>query len=330
MNTLTNFVAGIVKSGHVRLAEVAAEIPNAGKEESKIMQLRRRSANIGITADVYYLPFLRSVLAGIFNAGGPFVLIIDGSVSGRGCIALMISVLYKRRALPLIWITRKGKKGHFPETAHIELIKAVHKIIPAGREVICLGDGEFDGIDWLDTIARFGWTYVCRTAKDSVCYEEERFKIQDICPPRGGRTGISGVGFTDRKYGPVTAIAWHGHKYKEPIYLVSNFTLPGEACFWYKKRFIIETMFSDFKSRGFQLHKSGLSDPERVSRLLTAVSLAYIWLVYLGEFALESGWSKCIHRTERCDLSVFQLGKRLLKRFLRERLKIPEIYFNVR
>jgi hypothetical protein len=40
----------------------------------------------------------------------------------------------------------------------------------------------------------------------------------------------------------------------------------------YRKRFNIETLFSDLKSRGFNAHKSGLRDPERVSRLLIAVA----------------------------------------------------------
>lgn len=104
---------------------------------------------------------------------------------------------------------------------------------------------------------------------------------------------------------------------------MSNFTLPEEACQWYRKRFRIETLFSDFKGRDFQLQKSGLTDPTRVSRLLIAVSLAYVWCVYLGVYALKTGWHKIIHRTDRCDLSLFELGKRLLKRFLTNGIPLP-------
>jgi hypothetical protein len=110
-------------------------------------------------------------------------------------------------------------------------------------------------------------------------------------------------------------VAWWGREYQEPIYLVSNLTLPEEACQLYRKRFHIETLFSDFKGRGFQLQKSGLIDPMRVSRLLIAVSLAYVWVISFGVYALKMGWDKIIHRTDRCDLSLFELGKRLLKRF---------------
>lgn len=288
------------------------------------MQLRRLLANSTLEWSVYYLPFILGVLESVAVAGQPLVLAVDGSTTGRGCVTLMAGVVYRGRALPLVWLTHKGKKGHFPQALHVELIKAVQAIVPAGREVVVLGDGEFDGTGWLAAIESRGWRYVCRTAKDSVFYEgEDDFKIQDICPGRGGCTGIPGVRFTAGRYGPVTAVAWWGKGYLEPIYLVSNFTLPQEARLYYRKRFRIETMFSDFKGRGFQLQKSGLRAPERVSRLLIAVSLAYLWHVFLGVYAIQTGWDKIVHRTDRCDLSLFELGKRLLKRFLANGIPLP-------
>lgn len=80
---------------------------------------------------------------------------------------------------------------------------------------------------------------------------------------------------------------------------------------------------SDQKSRGFQLHKSHLSDPQRLLRLMIAACLAYLWVVYLGTLAHTEGWVAIIHRTERCDLSLFQLGLRLLEHFLNEAIPIP-------
>ncbi len=121
----------------------------------------------------------------------------------------------------------------------------------------------------------------------------------------------------------MNVIAWWEAKYKEPIYLVTNFKLLDEACYWYRKRMLIETFFSDQKSRGFHLHLSHLSHPSRLQRLLIAACLAYIWIVYLGAHALREDWCQVIHRTDRCDLSLFQLGLRLLDHFLNEELLIP-------
>jgi hypothetical protein len=117
-------------------------------------------------------------------------------------------------------------------------------------------------------------------------------------------------------------VAWWHRDYQEPIYLVSNMDLAEEACYWYARRFRIETFFSDQKSREFHPHKSHISDPERMSRLLIAACLA-ICIIYLGGIAQKEKWVAIIHRSDRCDLSLFQLGLDLLAHFLNESLPIP-------
>lgn len=80
----------------------------------------------------------------------------------------------------------------------------------------------------------------------------------------------------------------------------------------------IETFFSDQKRRGFQLHLSHLSDPTRLSRLLIAACLAYLWIIYLGTLAAQPHWQRLLHRADRCDLSLFPLGLRLLDWWLED------------
>lgn len=46
--------------------------------------------------------------------------------------------------------------------------------------------------------------------------------------------------------------------------------------------------------------------------LLIAACLAYLWLIYLGTLASQPHWRRLIHRSDRCNLSLFQLGLRLL------------------
>jgi len=54
---------------------------------------------------------------------------------------------------------------------------------------------------------------------------------------------------------------------------------PGAAAFVICDH-TIEIFCSDQKSRGFHIHKSHISDPQRLSRLLIAACLAYIWIIY--------------------------------------------------
>ncbi len=69
-------------------------------------------------------------------------------------------------------------KSHFPEQMHIELMEAVQTIIPKDTKMVVLGDGEFDGAQWLKLLEKYHWHYSCRTAKTSKCYEDgEAFNL---------------------------------------------------------------------------------------------------------------------------------------------------------
>ena len=52
-------------------------------------------------------------------------------------------------------------------------------------------------------------------------------------------------------------------------------------------------------------------------------NLRYLYM-YLGALAMQKSWHKIIHRTDRCDISLFQLGKRWFRYVLRQGMPLPE------
>ncbi len=323
LNTLAALVSGIVGSKSTNLPAIAGKVPDGTKRESRVKKFSRWINNERIDAEIYFLPYADALLEGL-AAHRTLLLAMDASEVGRKCLALMVSVIYKKRALPVAWIVVKGNRGHLPEEIHVQLVKRVHQIVPEGADIIFVGDGEFDGITLQATINGYGWEYACRTAKNTQLRTDgERFSFHEVEVQPGECIGLPDVTFTLQDYGPVQAIVWWEAEYEEAIYLVTNMELVEEACYWYSKRYRIETFFSDQKSRGFNLHKSHISDPARLTRLMIAACLAYIWIIYLGVIAKRDDWVKIIHRTDRCDLSLFRLGLNLLEHFLNEHLSIP-------
>lgn len=323
LTTLAAMVSGIVLGKSCQLPSIARKAPDGVKPDSRIKRYSRWLQNERIEYEVYYLPFVQELLYRL-AAIRELVLIMDGSEVGQGCITLMISLVYGKRALPITWLVVKGCKGHLSEWVHLQLLGQLHDVLPANAQAIFLGDGEFDGIDLQAALQAMGLRYVCRTAKNSQMYEDDHlFSFSDVLMQPDDLISLPNVWFTREGFGPVTAIAWWEKGYAEPIFLVTNLDLPEEACHWYKKRFRIETFFSDQKSRGFHLHKSHLADIQRLSALMIAACLAYLWIIYLGLTALRDNWVKCIHRVDRCDWSLFRLGLALLDYFLNEELPIP-------
>ena len=324
VTTLAALISGIVGSKSSQLSRIATKIADQAKAESRVKRLSRWLDNEHIKEEIYFLPYAEMLLHCL--ALETLVLVMDGSGVGRGCSALMLHVIYKGRALPLAWVVRQCPKGHAPEALHIELVELVRTLIPEGTKVVFLGDGEFDGTDLQKTMNESGWFYACRTAKSTIAtWEGLKFNLDllgsSIKP--GMLIELKEVQFTRHAYGPVMVLCCWAKGEVEPLYLVSNMSVAEEAIRYYQKRFRIETFFSDQKSRGFHMHKSHMSDPERLSRLLIAACLAYIWIVYMGVVCLKEGRMEMIHRRHRCDLRLFQLGLRLLDYFLNEGLPIP-------
>ena len=322
LSTLAWLMSGIVGSQRTNYRAIAKKAPDGNKVESRIKRFSRWVNNERIDLETYFAPYAIALLLSL--AQRPLALVMDGSSVGKDCQALVISVVYGRRALPLGWLVVEGGKGHLSEDSHLALLEQVAELVPPEATVVFLGDGEFDGVRLQTKVAQLDWHYVCRTAKDIILTEaEEEFTAQELGLRPGQLIARPDVAFTRDHYGPVQVVAWWAKGAAQPIFLVTNMELAQEACWWYKKRFRIETFFSDQKSRGFHLHQSHLADPDRLATLMIAACLAYIWIVYLGRYARLTGWDKVIHRTDRCDLSLFQLGLDLLEHFLNEALPIP-------
>ena len=287
MNTLAAMITGIIIGKETQLPLIALNMPEEIKVPSTEKRFKRLLINEKITEQTYFLPFIQSVL---INLGlEEMILAIDGSLVGRGCICLMISLIYKGRALPLVFTVVRGNKGHLPEDTHVELVNKLRPLIPEStQQVIFLGDGEFDGIRLQKTLSSFGWKYVSRTSANITIYaDDEPFQIEMLAAmlPKGHCQGLRNCQITHKEYGPVTVVAWWGDDQKEPLFLVTNFLSVSKACDYYAMRFTIETFFSDQKSRGFNIDKSHLSCPQRLRRLLYASCLAYLWIIffwYLG------------------------------------------------
>ena len=118
LTTLAALISGIVGSKSTQLPSVATKIPDGAKPESRVKRLTRWLDNERVLEEVYFLPYVDLLLAQL--ALETLVVVMDGSVVGRGCLALMLHVVYKGRALPLAWRVRQSPTGHGPRpsTSH--------------------------------------------------------------------------------------------------------------------------------------------------------------------------------------------------------------------
>ena len=235
LNTLVALICGLTGGQRAQLSTIADHAPNHGADqESVITRFRRWLKHDATTVDGWFLPVAKALLARL--ASQPLVLVMDGSVVGRGCVALMLSVVYHGRALPLAWMVVQGQKGHFPQASHCALLAQIQPLIPATAEVTFLGDGEFDGTELQALRRQDNWQYVCRTAPTILMtvYGQQR-PIGNLAPTRGELLAVRPAWITAQAYGPVSVLAIWEATYDAPLYLVTNMLDLDGALALYRK-----------------------------------------------------------------------------------------------
>jgi hypothetical protein len=114
----------------------------------------------------------------------------------------------------------------------------------------------------------------------------------------------------------------------EFVFLVSNVKLvdPFET---YKKRWNIELMFGKFKTLGFNLESTHITNPERLSAIMLLIGIAYTACCIIGEFfnshikPIKTKFlisNDGITKEQRLQYSKFKVGFDLLKNFINNQL----------
>lgn len=322
--TLAMLVTGILRARNGQLLKIASKVRYPGKTSSLVDRFRRLVRNENIIVEATYNPVAQLFLCCLSQER--LVLAIDSTQMGGNCLCLLISVRYKSRALPLVWVVFKGRKGHSAQALQLELLETAKRYLPAGCAVVLLGDGEFDGsqvVEWLE--AQPTWDYVCRTDETTlVWYEGAWHPLKQIPLAPGQETLLPQVLFTQsHQVGPVNILAVWQPTEQRHWFFVTSFAGHKTAQKWYRKRFTIETLFSDFKGRGYHLDETRLWIPERLSRLLLAAAIAYVFTVFLGVESIRSGAFHHLVRSDDYYYSLFQLGLFYLDHLLNQSLAIP-------
>lgn len=317
-------LAGIYQSRSVHLSEIAEEIPGRAKSPSQTRRMSRFLANRAIRVRKLYQPIAKRLLAAAAKMG-EIRLIVDATKVGFGHQLLIVSLAYRKRALPIVWTWVRGRVGHSSSFKQLALLAYVYRLLPEGARVLLVGDCEFGAVEVLRHLDRWQWWYVLRQPAShlldlTVHGHWQRFG--DVLDEPGQSKWL-GRGFLTREHAyPVNLLAHWQAGEKEPWLLATNLPSRRETLRAYRRRPWIEEMFGDMKKHGFDLESTHLRHFLRLSRLTLAVALLYVWLVAYGARAIKNGQRHLVDRKDRRDRCIFQIGRRLIKRRLKNSLSI--------
>ena len=321
-------IIGIYLSRSVNLSKIAYKIPGEAKLTSTTRRLSRLLDNSAIRVRDWYEPIARNWLESQFQTVHEIRLLVDGTKIGFGHQLLIVCLAYRNRSIPIAWTWVKHVRGHSTGGKQLALLAYVRKLLPKGAAVFLAGDTEFGPVEVLRQLDKWGWFYVLRQKTKTHVWLNEQKGWQDFGSfvHKAGESVWMGRAYLSESHiYRVNLWAYWKIGEKQPWCLATNLPDHKMTLSYYLRRMWIEEMFGDFKKHGFDLESTMLHHFLRLSRLTLAVALLYVWLISVGGRTIRDGLRHLVDRVDRRDLSIFQIGLRLIKRKLTNALPFHSI-----
>ncbi len=231
---------------------------------------------------------------------------------GRSWVnVLLVSVTYKSLSIPIFW-TVTGEKGCSDNEERKAILEEFIAAFGVKSIRFVTADREFCSKEWLKYLIEKQISYRLRIKANYQITNAGGglIRASKLCRTlkRGERLELKGK----RKLWNQKVYAAVCKKEDGDNVLVISSEQSGKILLEYGERWKIETLFGVLKTRGFRLEDTHLTEPERVSKLLSLLTIAVSWGMLAGEFESQNKPLK-IKKHGNLEKSIFRLGFETLR-----------------
>jgi hypothetical protein len=305
----------IMQHGTICLWRLAAYVATTAQTES----VRRRFYRFFQFVKLDSATMARIVVDLLGLRGKPWVLAMDRTNWDFGQTAiniLMISVIWNGMGIPLIWVLLP-KKGNSNTATRINLLDRLRKAFPDLKIAALMGDREFIGDRWMAYLKRKKIPFILRL-KENQHVRRDGYETQSIARiarhlERGQKMVVKGWCRLGHKDGsPTVRLAIMRLKTGELLALACSGN-PRKALEDYRRRWTIETMFGNLKTKGFNMEDTHLTDRDKLATLCAVLALSVALAVKTGVAAAKIKPIP-LKKHGRKALSLFALGLHTLRK----------------
>ena len=283
-------MVGLIHSGWINLTAWAPYVVSRARyAQSTVRRFRRWLDNDKIDVVSLYSPLIQQALAE-WGEQALYVALDTSMLWDTYCL-IRLSVIYRGRAVPLVWCVLKHGSAQVSFEAYKELLEQAALLLPRGCKVVFLADRGFADTELMAHLHRLGWHWRIRIKSSFWLYRcgRPRCKVERLSVARGQASFWHRVFITEKRYGPVhLAVARHRDSH-EWWYVLSDESTDGKTFEEYGLRFDIEENFLDDKSNGFQLESSLIRSAEALARLCFMLAITTLYLVSQGTEVVQQG-----------------------------------------
>jgi hypothetical protein len=246
--------------------------------------IRRFLSNPRIEIHKIMAPFVLSVVKQLGDKHQTIVIQMDQSQLANGFEVLMVSLRLGERALPIGWKVEKTG-GNIGFNSQQDLLNIICASLPKAYQYVLMADRFYGTKMLIQWCQDHDWDYRIRL-KGNLLFEHEDAVITPQDLHTMGINGVEMARFHDAPTMTNIGILFEDD-HPEPCFIAMNCKPSEYRTRDYGMRWGIESMFSDFKSRGFGLTESHLQHADRFERLILVLALALYWFISLGMYAVH-------------------------------------------
>jgi Transposase DDE domain len=290
LKTLAWMMVGLIHSGCISLSAWAPHVVSRAQyAQSTARRFRRWLDNDKIDVLSLYGPLIQQALVG-WGAQAVYVALDTSMLWNTYCL-IRLSVIYRGRAVPLVWCVLQHGSAQVGFDAYQELLTRAALLLPRRCSVVFLADRGFADTDLMAHLQRLGWHWRIRIKSSFWLYRRghRRCKVERLSVARGHACFWHQVSLTEKRYGPVhlaVARPWQG---QDVWYVLSDEPTDEKTFKEYGLRFDIEENFLDDKSNGFQLESSLIRSAQALTRLCLVLAMTTCYLVSQGVEVVQQG-----------------------------------------
>ena len=159
--TLVWMVVGLIGSGCVSLSSWSDYMHGRAQQAtSRVRRFSRWLGNKNIEVNEVYAPLIQEALA---NWGEhTLYLALDTSELPGGYCLIRLSVLYRGRAVPIVWQVLKHDSSSVAFEVYRPLLEEAARLMPEGVKVVLLADRGFCDTTLMAYARELGWHYRIR------------------------------------------------------------------------------------------------------------------------------------------------------------------------
>lgn len=277
---LADAAASVLSCRSVNTTEIANVLPRAVKDkDARYRYINRLLQNAQIKPPEVLSSFVTQVLQHLGRGNKTVVVMMDQSKIADARECLMISVRFGNRALPIGWIVRETE-GNIGWKDQEDLLNIVAGMVPAGVRILLAADRFYGTSMLVGWCQKHHWSYRIRL-KGNIIFQHAGGEITALAAAKSKLAALENATFNGTDVTTHIGIL-HEAGHPEP-WLIAMDCLPSTyKALDYGMRWGIESMFSDFKSRGFGITHTKLKHTDRLERLILILSIAMYWAVSVG------------------------------------------------